>query len=228
MPYPIAHPAAVIPLLRPMGRFGVPSALVIGSMVPDFWYFVPLLAREHSHSAAGLLWFCLPAGFVLYVAFHLLLKEPLVALAPRFAAFYRPGLPPVPLYAVWLSLFVGTLTHFAWDALTHGEGLRLAQHASTVLGSAFVVGWLWRRLRSAPTQPAAASSMRKIWIVAALGTASIAWALHQAAAAHVALAFDVEAVRTAVRVAGIGALEGLAVALFAYCTITTWVNRARK
>ena len=105
MPYPIAHPAAVIPLVRPMGRFAVPSALVIGSVSPDLWYFVPALERADSHSPAGLFWFCLPVGFAVYFAFHLLLKEPLLALAPRFAAFYRPGLPRAPLYAVALSLF---------------------------------------------------------------------------------------------------------------------------
>src|SRR2546430_1965582 len=94
MPYPIAHPAAVIPLVRPMGRFGVPSALVIGSVSPDLWYFVPVLERADSHSAAGVFWVCLPVGFAVYFAFHLLLKEPLLPLAPRFVAFYWPGLAP--------------------------------------------------------------------------------------------------------------------------------------
>ena len=35
MPFTFAHPAAVVPLLRPLGRYGVLSALVIGSIVPD-------------------------------------------------------------------------------------------------------------------------------------------------------------------------------------------------
>jgi hypothetical protein len=225
MPYPIAHPAAVIPLMRPMGRFGVPSALVIGSMAPDLWYFVPLLARDDSHSAAGLFWFCLPAGFVLYFAFHLVFKEPLAALAPRFTAFYRPGLPRAPLYAVALSLFVGILTHFAWDALTHAEGRRLAQHASTLLGTAYVLWWVWRRLREVPTNRAMNASSKRIWVFAALGVAAAGWAWHQAAAAHLVFAYDVEALRLAFRVAGIGALEGLALALVVYCSITTLLGK---
>jgi Domain of unknown function (DUF4184) len=62
VPYPFAHPAAVLLLARPMGRFAVPSALVIGSVIPDLWYFLPFVGREASHSPAGLFWFCLPAG----------------------------------------------------------------------------------------------------------------------------------------------------------------------
>ena len=79
MPYPFAHPAAVLPLARPMGRFAVPSALAIGSVVPDLWYFVPFADRADSHSLAALFWFCLPAGLAAYALFHLLLKQPLTS-----------------------------------------------------------------------------------------------------------------------------------------------------
>ena len=120
MPYPFAHPAAVLPLARPLGRFAVPSALAIGSMAPDFWYFVPLLERDESHSLVGLAWFCLPAGLLAYALFHLLLKQPLIALlSPRLGCFTPAGLPQVPWRAVIVSLMVGALTHLVWDALTH-------------------------------------------------------------------------------------------------------------
>src|SRR5262245_39207676 len=120
MPYPFAHPAAVLPLPRLMGRLAVPSALVIGSLSPDLWYLAPPLAREDNHGAAALLWFCLPAGLALYALFHLLLKQPLIALlSPRLAAFTPAGLPAAPWRAVVVSLLAGALTHFAWDAATH-------------------------------------------------------------------------------------------------------------
>ena len=79
MPYPFAHPAAVLP----MGRFGVPSALAIGSIAPDLWHFAPLVDRAHSHGADALLWFCLPVGVAAYLLFHLVLKAPLIALVAR-------------------------------------------------------------------------------------------------------------------------------------------------
>lgn len=133
MPYPFAHPAAVLPLARPMGRLGVTSALVIGSMVPDAWYLFPGLVRADSHSAAGLFWFCLPLGFVVYL-------------------LWNGGRLRAPLPAVAVSLAVGALTHFAWDALAHSyawHGIAVLQHASTVLGAAFVVWWCSDSLRLA-------------------------------------------------------------------------------
>jgi hypothetical protein len=139
VPYPFAHPAAVLPLIRPMGRLGVPSALVIGSMVPDAWYLVPGLARADSHSLAGLFWFCLPLGFFLYL-------------------LWNGRQPRAPFPAVAASLLVGALTHFGWDSLAHSyawRGINVLQHASTVLGSAFIVWWCLGSVRLAVLAAAA-------------------------------------------------------------------------
>ncbi len=60
MPFTLAHPAAAAPLRR----FGlVLSALVVGSMAPDFPYFLPGLPQDKfGHTLAGVFWFCVPAG----------------------------------------------------------------------------------------------------------------------------------------------------------------------
>lgn len=132
MPYPFAHPAAVLPLVPLMGRFAVAPALVIGSMVPDAWYLVPGMVRADSHSAAGLFWFCLPVGLLAYLTYHYLRTS---------------SLPGKPWLAVVASLLAGALTHLAWDGLTHSyevEGFYVLQHASTVAGTAVVVWW-WTR-----------------------------------------------------------------------------------
>ena len=103
----------------------MPSALVIGSMVPDAWYVFPGMVRADSHSLAGLRAFCLPLGFLLYL-------------------LWNGARPRAPVYAVASSLLVGALTHFAWDALAHSyvwRGVNVLQHASTVLGAAFIVWW---------------------------------------------------------------------------------------
>lgn len=183
MPFTLAHPAAILPVARPLGRLAVPSALVIGSMAPDLPYFLPLdVSRGQSHSLVGLLWFCLPAGIVTYVLFHTVVKVPVLALLPawmadRLAPASPRALPPAPWVAVAVSLLVGSLTHVIWDAFTH-EGdpavvmipalsirlfslgrypvfvYKMLQHLSTVLGLGALAWWSARWLRVAPRRPA--------------------------------------------------------------------------
>lgn len=130
MPFTFSHPAAAVPLHRPLGRFGVLSALVIGSATPDVTYFVPLGVSPHlTHSLAGLLSFCLPVGCVLYLLFHALLKAPCLDLMPRWT---RMRLAPHAGHGRWLasgaspwgvpvSLVLGAATHVVWDAFTHSD-----------------------------------------------------------------------------------------------------------
>lgn len=130
MPFTLAHPAAAVPLRGCLGRFGVLSALVIGSMVPDCSHFVPwTIPRSESHSLSGLLWFCLPVGLLAYALFHVVLKGPLLALLPieilrrlgDHASTFR-AMPAVPWGAVVVSLMCGAATHLLWDAFTHDRG----------------------------------------------------------------------------------------------------------
>jgi hypothetical protein len=127
MPFTLAHPAAALPLARPLGRFGVPSALVIGSLAPDAGYFLPLpVPRGGTHGLPSLVLFCLPVGLAAYLAYHAVLKHPLAALAPRSVqarlapVLGAPGaLPAAPWSGVLLSLLAGAATHLAWDSFTH-------------------------------------------------------------------------------------------------------------
>lgn len=224
MPYPFAHPAAILPLLGPLGRFGVPSALVIGSLIPDAWYFVPLLTRDDTHGLAGLLWFCVPAGLLAYLLFHLLLKQPLLALLPEsLASKMLPSmrLPKARWHAVLLCLLIGACTHVAWDALAHAH--QVLQHASTVLGTAFVAAWTWRGLRSAPVHalpssfrlsPAARRSTLALLIVL-----SMCWAGWVAAAEAIALPADAAELRRALRTAGLAGVQALGLSTIGYAML---------
>jgi hypothetical protein len=180
VPIPFAHPAAAVPLRRVLGRAGVLSALVIGSFVPDLHYFVPLpIARDSTHSLPGLLWFCLPLGLLVYFLFHRVLEEPLAALLPtswqeRLAFDHAPpALPPVPWWAVCVSLVVGAFTHVVWDAVAHATPSTIARfpfldirlftlsgypmyvhkvllNGSSVIGVALLWWWSARWLRRSP------------------------------------------------------------------------------
>lgn len=132
MAFTLAHPAAALPLMRLLGRHGVRSALVVGSMVPDFWYVVPFADRNTSHMAHGLVSFCLPVGLVLYWVWHQGLKRPLATLLPprwrlRLREFTESGLPSVSWWAVAISVLAGAASHQLWDTFTHsnGTGVRL-------------------------------------------------------------------------------------------------------
>jgi hypothetical protein len=171
VPYPFAHPAAVLPLIRPMGRFGVASALVIGSMVPDAWYLVPGLERADSHSASGLLWFCLPVGLLAYVVFRYFRNESISA---------------APWHAVFISLLVGALTHLGWDSLAHSyswNGIHVLQHGSTVLGTGFVVWWCYRSLWLAAMAAALLGGTAAAMVLLSPDLAGLRAALREASAA---------------------------------------------
>ena len=217
MPYPFAHPAAVLPLVR----FGVPSALVIGSVAPDLWYLVPFVQRADSHTLAGLFWFCLPAGVALYLLFHLVLKEPLIALlSTRLSTFACRGLPARSWGAVVLSLLAGILTHLLWDELTHSNtprpGVNWAQHANTLAGAAVLAWWVWRKLRSVPAQPSRLSRSARVGAFAAFAGVGLLWAL---GSADISPAFDLVSVRHLLRNAGISALQGISLAVVVYCLV---------
>ena len=186
MPFTLSHPAAVVPLRPLLGRHGVLSALVIGSMAPDFPYFVNLgTVRPHVHTLASVAWFSVPAGWVAYLLFQHVLRRPGIFLLPRFL---RARLDPAPqvgaFVPVTLALALGALTHVAWDAFTHDTGaffhgllgsgplyralwgfpFRPVQNGSTVLGALVLLVAIWRwveRTRPAPL-PAEPASLRRL------------------------------------------------------------------
>jgi hypothetical protein len=129
MPFTLAHPAAALPLRRPLGKLAVPTALAIGSMTPDLSYVLPWpVAWAYGHSLVGLAGFCLPAGLIAYLASHLLLALVGAALLPDGlrrrcpAEWERGAMPRAAPVAVLVSLLAGAATHVAWDSFTHEDG----------------------------------------------------------------------------------------------------------
>ncbi len=126
MPFTLAHPAVVIPLKKPLQKWGVLSALIIGSMTPDFSYFLPFgISRYETHSFLALFWFCLPVGLVFYYAYHMLLAPVLLSISPqgfkqRVNADVMLGkFPSTNIFSVIFSLIIAAATHIVWDLFTH-------------------------------------------------------------------------------------------------------------
>jgi hypothetical protein len=128
MPFTLAHPVAALPLRGLMGGLGSAPALVIGSLTPDLVYFLPLTVTGwQSHSLAGLLWFSMPAGLIVWTAYRLVLRPFVAAILPE--ALSRRLREPVPrnwraadVLAAAASVVVGAGTHLAWDSFTHSSG----------------------------------------------------------------------------------------------------------
>src|SRR5574337_1629515 len=159
MPFTLAHPLAVLPVVR--WRVLDATCLVIGAMAPDFEYF----ARGEqvstiSHTLLGLVVWNLPVTLVLAFAWHRWVKQAVLLVAPvgfsRRAAprFARPS---GPFVACAVSAVLGAATHVLWDGITHGSGFgprhwpwllqpydlpivgklglyRIIQHTSTIVG----------------------------------------------------------------------------------------------
>ena len=128
MPWTFAHPAAILPL-RQCGRLPL-SALVIGSLSPDFCYYLGLISwAGFTHSWSGVLGFSLPVGGLLWLLW-IALRKNIIDLLPvvhRVVAENRHELGiksgwSAPLIGVLLALIIGASTHIVWDAFTHGSG----------------------------------------------------------------------------------------------------------
>ncbi|MCX6922144.1 MAG: DUF4184 family protein [Verrucomicrobia bacterium] len=141
MPFPLAHPAAVLPLRRVCPRWLSFPALVIGSLTPDGGYlFGARAGGSLSHQFLGSFTFCLPLGLVLVVLFYVL-RSPGVRLLPM--PYQRALLPlcQMPRSSAWgivVSLLIGAWTHLLWDSFTHIEGWG-AQHLPILQSTVFTV-----------------------------------------------------------------------------------------
>jgi hypothetical protein len=171
MPFTLAHPAVVVPIARAAPRWFVLPALVIGSMSPDFEYFVYLRPeRTIGHDLVGIPLLCVPSGYVVYWLFEYVAKRPMMLLMPRTI---RDRLWPLcqgpareNLGVIVLSLGLGAFSHIAWDAFTHQDGwvvtrtpvlgmmlgdrlplYKLLQYGSTIVGLSLLGYWSLRWLR---------------------------------------------------------------------------------
>jgi hypothetical protein len=175
MPWTLAHPAAVLPFRRfsGLGRLSF-GALFIGSMSPDFVYYVGRFdLATFTHTPVGVFVVCLPAG-LLVLALALWLRDPIAQILPQphrdALLATRSALPYLTLRSLGLaaaSLLLGATTHVLWDSFTHEgrffvnhiESLRapvfaalghefrvfnIMQHASTAIGVSLLVAVYYR------------------------------------------------------------------------------------
>jgi hypothetical protein len=131
MPFTFSHPAAILPAKYLPEKWVSLTALVIGSITPDFEYFIRMAnLSNYSHTWGGLFWFDLPVGFALTFIYHYLVRNALIDNLPRI---FRIRLTRFTHFDWWsyvkqhyivviVCLAVGSATHIAWDGFTHRTG----------------------------------------------------------------------------------------------------------
>jgi hypothetical protein len=244
MPFTLSHPAAVAPLWPVARRLRLPlAALVVGAMAPDVEFFLYLRPEARlSHSAAGLLTFCLPTGLLVYLVWEFAARDPIRSLLtlPRSAPSEPDGWRRWTWWArVVAALLLGAVTHLAWDGVTHGgywgaerwPSLRapafqvggravpwfnLFQHLSTLVGGAVVLCWLVVKLRRADAFRRVRRSRWRLATLAWLCAAAVAMGIWNGWRWN--RLSSLWTVQLAAGRMAVGALLGLALALLVFTT----------
>ena len=149
MPFTFSHPAIILPLLK-LGKNRVSAtALVAGSMAPDFEYFINFQMKQvHGHTTAGILYYNLPLTLLLCFAYHFLIRDALIHYSPtiiknrwchfigydwkkRWASSWK---------IIIISALIGISSHLFWDSFTHPN--RLMTNTFSVLSmDVSILGW---------------------------------------------------------------------------------------
>ncbi|MFB0946853.1 MAG: DUF4184 family protein [Spirosomataceae bacterium] len=128
MPFTISHTIAVYPFVRWTPKYLSISGLVMGSMAPDFEFFLRLeLYGIIGHTFWGIFWFDLPVSIVILLLFHQVVREPLILHLPNFLLERFGGFVNIKwleyfkkhYFRVVFSILLGIFTHFLWDNFTH-------------------------------------------------------------------------------------------------------------
>lgn len=131
MPFTFSHPAIVLPMtFLPRQWFSL-TGLVIGSLTPDFEYFLRMrIQSNYSHTISGLFWFDLPLGLLLAFIFHTTVRD---SLFDNLPTILRSRLLILKQFnwrdyfkknwlVVTISILIGAASHIFWDGFTHDHG----------------------------------------------------------------------------------------------------------
>lgn len=199
LPLTFAHPAAVLPFSR-KSKYIHFSALVLGSMAPDFEYFLrgrPI--GEIGHTFTGFFLFNLPLVLVIYLIYQRFIHQPIMSHLPEFLqdfnSYQKARTKTWKIIVFSYSALLGMLTHVIWDSFTHQNGLmvtnlrflsqtftlfgfpipiyKFLQHGSTLLGISLILGYMYYRASLIKHKKVSAVSPQKkiaFWSVLALLT----------------------------------------------------------
>ncbi len=167
MPFTFSHPAIVLPLKKHLGKWVSLSGLIIGSLTPDFEYFIRMkINSNYSHTVIGCFWLNVPLGILLCFIFHDIIKKPLIENLPIFIQKRTLELKELnwdvyfkkKWFVVCCSILIGAFSHILWDSFTHENSFftnylkldkkilstnipyfKVLQHLSTLIGGIIIL-----------------------------------------------------------------------------------------
>lgn len=131
MPFTFSHPAILLPLKYFPKKWFSLTGLVIGSLTPDFEYFIRMRVQSiYSHTFYGIFWFDLPLAILLCFIFHNIIRNELYNNLPQviksrvliFSFFNWNNYFKSNWIIVLISIIIGTTSHLFWDSFTHDHG----------------------------------------------------------------------------------------------------------
>jgi len=131
MPFTFSHPAIILPLrYLPKNYFSL-TGLIIGSLTPDFEYFIRMKVQSiYSHTLYGIFWLDLPLAILLTFIFHNIVRNDLYHNLPliiksrilTFCNFNWNNHFKTNWIVVSISIIIGIASHLFWDGFTHDHG----------------------------------------------------------------------------------------------------------
>lgn len=199
MPLTFAHPAAILPFSR-QSKYIHFSALVLGSMAPDFEYFLrgrPI--GEIGHSVTGFFTFNLPLVILVYQIYRAFVQQHLINHLPvclQDTTNQRTSKSKLLNAMVFsYSALFGMLTHVFWDSFTHKNGFMVTQvsilaeikplfglqipfykylqHGSTLVGITLIICYVYYRVANQPKKslPSIQPKQKLIFWIQVIGLA---------------------------------------------------------
>ncbi|NJB71694.1 hypothetical protein GGR42_002156 [Saonia flava] len=107
------------------------SGLIMGSMVPDFEFFIRMKAEgPYGHTFLGMLWLNIPLAMVFLFLYHNVVRNELIYSLPLFfekrfndfLTFNWNRYFGKNFLIVIVSILLGNMSHLLWDSFTHFDG----------------------------------------------------------------------------------------------------------
>ena len=159
MPFTFSHPAIVLPLTKARLNLSA-TGLIIGSMIPDFEYFIRMKdLTRYSHTLNGIFWFDIPLALLVSFIYHLVVRNSLFDNLPsflkeRFSIYKRfdwTGYFIKHWAMVLVSIIIGAVSHIVWDRVTHNTMFYVNQadlSTMTKIGTINLAGYKFLQLAS--------------------------------------------------------------------------------